>query len=463
VLTVRAAEVAIATGNQSLAAGYLDQVDEICVQWKLDYPCSVAAKLRPLAEAGKVRQEAATAAATDERSRRAAIEAKIAEAKGLRGTNGYIFNNLDKAVRLLQLGRLDEAEKAVDGLLCQAAVPNVVRSAAIPDINGDGKNDLVAETQSGDTVVLATTAASSCTTVYRMDGTNRLVWLFDKPPVGFGVLPSKTNGWSDLEFHFHYNHQQRYVEGDASVTASFDGVKYRWAHLTCDGRPPEHFDAAIDCDWAFVALNPDRDEVVAARKKEAEEMKAASEATLARCEGDMGKCRDACAKDVASYECAVLGVMYQNTDKVWLKQHLGLNAPDDQKAASMLQAGCVGGSKFACNLKTKLDERLEQERQKREQQKERQTARVALPGLFAQCRQLKARYVALRALVNAAAYAHNREKMMSFQPEMEDLTHKIREVGNRLTEAVATATNQEDPEYARLIEEVRQACVPSGW
>ena len=106
--------------------------------------------------------------------------------------------------------------------------------------------------------------------------------------------------------------------------------------------------AAIDADAARRKVAADAE---AARKAEEADRKQKGDDAMALCLSDPAKCKDACAKNVAAYECAVLGAMYAHGDK-----QLGLTAPDYRRALSILKAGCVAGNTMTCTAERNLRE-----------------------------------------------------------------------------------------------------------
>ena len=86
---------------------------------------------------------------------------------------------------------------------------------------------------------MVTTDKADChIEVYRMNG-----YLLDG---AVQVLPTKTNGWSDIAINFMFEHRERYVHGMASVQAVFDGTRYHWTHLTsCGGLRSPQFDPLL--------------------------------------------------------------------------------------------------------------------------------------------------------------------------------------------------------------------------
>lgn len=186
-----------------------------------------------------------------------------------------------------------------------------------------------------------------------------------------------------------------------------------------------------------------------AKKREAEDIMRDIEEAKQFCGADAPtqppspECLHACDDNPTSARCVTLGMTYA---------YSGKGTHDPAKGRRIIEHACEQGSQVGCAAKETID--------KRDQGKKDQTAaRAAIPGLFSKCRALKAKALSLRSQVIAAARARDRGRLEALQPQMEDVSSQINALGNEVNVTIATATGQEEPEYARMIEEGRRACL----
>ena len=188
-----------------------------------------------------------------------------------------------------------------------------------------------------------------------------------------------------------------------------------------------HLDAAEAAADAALAKVQAAIAAEAARKKQAEDLaKAGTLCEVALTSPPPKACLDECTSTPTSLACYFVGEMHASGQKVHR---------DDAKARDYFQRGCSQSVELSCDGIAKLDQ---QAAQRLDQQK----ARAALPGLFAQCRQLRARILVSKAEVERAVQARDRNRLAALQPPFIALTQKWNEVAQQANFTIATAVGR---------------------
>jgi hypothetical protein len=116
--------------------------------------------------------------------------------------------------------------------------------------------------------------------------------------------------------------------------------------------------------------------------------------------------------------------------------------------------------------RTEAEEKVWKEKQVKEEaaRRERATrdrvsnARRALPALFGKCSANKVKILALKRQAMAAARAGNQEAAQVAMERLQELEPSWNDTLNRLREAISVVTDDEGPEFGKLILRVRREC-----
>jgi hypothetical protein len=152
-------------------------------------------------------------------------------------------------------------------------------------------------------------------------------------------------------------------------------------------------------------------------------------------------CLKECEADATSMTCLVLGAIYQGTDNV---------AASPAKAATFFKRSCDAGVDVACKAGSDLNAEVAAKKK----------AEQDIPRLMAKCAAIAGRVRVMKAQVQAAVRARDRQRIAELQASNSNLGTEHTEAIRELESAINTATGGSGDRAAQLMMQGRKTCTP---